>query len=278
MSLHTTPSLPHPLLIDGTEIHVEGHGDETIVMVHGWPDTWRLWDPQVAALAPHFRCVRFTLPGFDIAQPRGARSLDEMMAFLLEVVEATSPGQPVVLMLHDWGCFFGYQFYMRYPQKVSRIVGVDIGDAGSRRHVRSLRLTQKAGTLAYQAWLAVAWRLGAAAPGLADRMTRWMARQLGCRSEPGLIGSQMNYPYDIAWTGSHGGYRQAMRFEPACPMLFLYGRRKPFMFHSPEWALELATRPGSAALPFDTGHWIMRSAAPRFNEVVLAWLQGREPV
>ena len=39
-------------------------------MVHGWPDTYRLWDGQVEALKDRYRCVRFTLPGFDAAQPR----------------------------------------------------------------------------------------------------------------------------------------------------------------------------------------------------------------
>ena len=57
-------------VIDDVEVHVEGEGAETIVMVHGWPDTYRLWDSAVAALKDRYRCVRFTLPGFDAAKPR----------------------------------------------------------------------------------------------------------------------------------------------------------------------------------------------------------------
>ena len=56
--------------VDGIELHVDGEGAETIVMVHGWPDTYRLWDAQVAFLRSRYQCVRFTLPGFDIAKPR----------------------------------------------------------------------------------------------------------------------------------------------------------------------------------------------------------------
>ena len=78
--------------IDGTDVHVEGDGAETIVMVHGWPDTYRLWDAQVAFLRDRYRCVRFTLPGFDIAQPRRAFSVDEIAEFLRRVVERVSPG------------------------------------------------------------------------------------------------------------------------------------------------------------------------------------------
>ena len=41
------------MIIDGIEVLIEGSGRpdaQTIVMIHGWPDTLRLWDAQVAAL------------------------------------------------------------------------------------------------------------------------------------------------------------------------------------------------------------------------------------
>lgn len=60
------------LQIDGIDIHIEGDGPGTMVMIHGWPDTWRLWDEQVAFFKPGMRCVRFTLPGFDLDGPRKA--------------------------------------------------------------------------------------------------------------------------------------------------------------------------------------------------------------
>ena len=34
--------------VDGIDVFVEGDGDESIVMIHGWPDTYRLWDAQAA--------------------------------------------------------------------------------------------------------------------------------------------------------------------------------------------------------------------------------------
>ena len=36
--------------IDGIEVQVEGDGAEAVVMIHGWPDTLRLWDRTVEAL------------------------------------------------------------------------------------------------------------------------------------------------------------------------------------------------------------------------------------
>ena len=37
--------------VDGIEVHVAGDGPRPMVFVHGWPDTWRLWERQVAHFA-----------------------------------------------------------------------------------------------------------------------------------------------------------------------------------------------------------------------------------
>ena len=36
------------LQVQGIDLHISGEGPQTIVMIHGWPDTWRLWDATVA--------------------------------------------------------------------------------------------------------------------------------------------------------------------------------------------------------------------------------------
>ena len=41
---------------------------------------------------------------------------------------------------------------------------------------------------------------------------------------------------------------------PPCPMLFIYGTKKPFMFHSPQWVEQLARKPDSKVLAMPTGH------------------------
>jgi pimeloyl-ACP methyl ester carboxylesterase len=253
------------------DVHIEGDGAETIFMVHGWPDTYRLWDAQVQFLKTRYRCVRFTLPGFDAAKARRAFSLDELTGFLKQVIERLCPGQKVVLMLHDWGCFFGYQFYMRNQQMVSKIIGVDIGDGSSLR--KSITRLEKMMVMTYQVWLAAAWVIGG---WLGDGMTRFMARRFRCPSDAVHISSCMTYPYFIYWFGGRRSYRrQAQRFLPSCPILFIYGRRKPFMFHAKAWAEGLLAGKANQVVEFDTGHWVMSEQPERFNQVVSSWLSNR---
>ncbi len=255
--------------IDNVEVFVEGDGPKTIVMVHGWPDTYRLWDAQVEALKDRYRCVRFTLPGFDLSQPGRAYSLDEVVETIRRVVSETSDGQQVSMLLHDWGCLYGYQFVMRYPDKVERVIGVDIGDGGSRRQRAELNLMNKLMVVGYQVWLALAWRIGGR---VGDAMARGMARILKPPADPGSIGAQMGYPYAATWLGAAGGFHGLKPFIPRFPMLYIFGERKPFMFHSQGWIEVLARRPGSRVLGLPTGHWVMAESPQAFNEVLLQWL------
>ncbi len=252
--------------IDGIDILIEGSG-EPVVLLHGWPDTHRLWDAQVAALQGRYRCIRFTLPGFDPAAARRPYTLAEVVDFIGKVVAQAAGGGQVTLLLHDWGCFFGYQYALRHPTRVKRIIGVDVGDAGSRRHLAELGVLSKLMAASYQLWLAAAWRFGG---GVGDRMARWMARQARAKSDFQQITSNMGWPYDAAWL--RGAFRQAQPFQPAGPMLFIYGTRKPFMFHSRAWAEAIAARPGNGVLALRTGHWVMREAPEEFNAAVLSWL------
>jgi pimeloyl-ACP methyl ester carboxylesterase len=264
--------------VAGVEVLVEGRGSRSIVMIHGWPDTHRLWDPQVALFGERYRCVRFTLPGFDDGR---TPTLDDLVETIRRVVEEACSGERVTLLVHDWGCVFGYQFALRHPQLVARVIGIDVGDAGSRGNLAELGVKGRLLVLAYQLWLATAWRIGGA---LGDRMARLAARVLRCPVESARIHAHMGYPYAMRWFGVAGGLGKARVFHPQVPMLYIYGERKPFMFHSRAWADELAAEAGSRVLGLPTGHWVMIGRRREFNEAVLSWLaesesddQGRSP-
>jgi cis-3-alkyl-4-acyloxetan-2-one decarboxylase len=263
------------LQVNGTEVFIEGDGPSTIVMLHGWPDTHRLWDGMVGALAPQHRCVRFTLPGFEAPHDGPARTLGDITAQLLAIVDAASPKQPVTLLLHDWGCIFGYELAAQHPQRIARIVSIDIGDYNSSAYLQSLRGKEKLQIVGYQLWLALAWGVGrAGSVPIANRMTRWMARALRCPAPQTDIAWHMNYPYAMAWFGLGGGLRGTAQVQPQCPVFYAYGTRKPFMFQSPQWLARLEAAPGSAVHRHACGHWVMVQQADALQAQVVAYCSG----
>ena len=79
------------IVVDDIDVYIEGgvEGSETIVMIHGWPDTYRLWDAQVEELKSRYRCVRFTLPGFDLG--KSCRGVNLIQPFVRRPGSALTP-------------------------------------------------------------------------------------------------------------------------------------------------------------------------------------------
>ncbi|MFF0817746.1 alpha/beta fold hydrolase [Rhodococcus sp. NPDC003318] len=78
----------------------------TLVLVHGWPDTHRLWDHVVPLLVDRFRVITYDTRGAGRSTSPTAVAdykLELLASDLLTVVDAVGPGDPVHLLAHDWG-------------------------------------------------------------------------------------------------------------------------------------------------------------------------------
>ncbi|WP_210650541.1 alpha/beta fold hydrolase [Nocardioides sp. SYSU D00065] len=78
----------------------------TVVMVHGWPDTHRVWQGVAERLAPHLRVVAYDTRGMGRSRtgaPDEAFALPRLAADLSAVLDAVSPDRPVHVLGHDWG-------------------------------------------------------------------------------------------------------------------------------------------------------------------------------
>src|SRR5262245_13098029 len=76
-------------------------GTVPAVLVHGVPDTHRMWDP----LRAHLRrsdVVTVSLPGFSASAPAGfAATKEAYVDWLIDTI--AREGEPVDLVGHDWG-------------------------------------------------------------------------------------------------------------------------------------------------------------------------------
>jgi NAD(P)-dependent dehydrogenase (short-subunit alcohol dehydrogenase family)/pimeloyl-ACP methyl ester carboxylesterase len=80
--------------------------DPTILLVHGFPDTHRMWDGIADRLAGRYHVVRYDVRGAGASSaPRGRSgyTLDKLSQDLIAVADAVSPNSPVHLVAHDWG-------------------------------------------------------------------------------------------------------------------------------------------------------------------------------
>jgi pimeloyl-ACP methyl ester carboxylesterase len=160
------------------------------------------------------------------------------------------------------------------------MVAVDVGDHNSRALNAALSAKAKWAVFSYQIWLAMAWQIanvfGSLGQALANRMTRYMAKAMRCPSPIEDMHVGMNVPYAMKWMGTLEGFGlacNALKILPtARPMLYIYGKRKPFMFHSERWLEKIASFPGSRVEGLETGHWVMTTKPEQFNALLKAWL------
>ena len=66
------------------------------------------------------------------------------------------------------------------------------------------------------------------------------------------------------------------KFVPNFPLLYLYGGRKPIMFHTQRWLDLLETTSGASTCIEDGDHWFMESHAAEVNEMIHTWFLTEE--
>ncbi|WP_280341906.1 SDR family oxidoreductase [Nocardia abscessus] len=108
------------------DLAVYEYGDpaaETVVLVHGWPDTHHLWDAVVPLLARRFHVVAYDTRGHG-RSTRTRRTedfrLDRLAADFYAVADAVSPDRPVHVLAHDWGSVQVWEAVCE-PRAVTRV-------------------------------------------------------------------------------------------------------------------------------------------------------------
>jgi pimeloyl-ACP methyl ester carboxylesterase len=251
--------------INGTTVYINGKGKSTIIMVHGWPDTHEIWQKQVVFFEKHFTCVTFTLPGFGKNDTRNY-TLDNITQLIKAIADEVSPDEQVILLLHDWGCIFGYEYAMKYPERIKKVVSIDVGDATSLELEKELNIPAKLMVFSYQMTLAVGWLTKL------DFIHKMMAKGLKARSNFENIHAGMGMPYAMRWLGVNGGMNALTQIKPSFPFFYCYGLKKPFQFHSKKWLDKLRANPENHVQAFNCSHWVMVDKSSEFNEAVQAWL------
>lgn len=262
-----------PQVIPACEYSIEGNPEgQTLVFIHGWPDNASLWRNQVEALGGTFRCVLLTLPNFgEQAVQAGGCDFPELVERLAATVRQVQPEGKVSLVTHDWGAYVGYMLEQKYPELFHKMAALDVGG-----HLRPLSLKASLMIIGYQWSLVACWLVGGLVPPLGRLMSSGVGKVIGVPSrQRSNIRSRYNYPYFYFWRDSLLPWKRSSvlgRYRPRCPVLYLFGERKPVMFHSPKWLQIVADSGGGSKGIAGAGHWFMETHAGAVNEIIADFL------
>ena len=127
--------------VNGVDMHyvIGGEGDP-VVLVHGWPQTWREWEEVMPQLAEDYTVIVPDLRG------AGESSIEEsgydkrtLAADIHELVLALDLA-PVHIVGHDIGGMVGYAFASDYPESTHTFTLVDVPLPGIEPFWTQIRL------------------------------------------------------------------------------------------------------------------------------------------
>jgi pimeloyl-ACP methyl ester carboxylesterase len=102
-----------------------GQGRQTLVLVHGWAGSTRVWDSQVPAFQNKLRLILIDLPGHGHSdKPQTAYTM-EFFARAIDAVLTDAKVEKAVLGGFSMGAPVASKFYRDFPDKVQALVTVD---------------------------------------------------------------------------------------------------------------------------------------------------------
>jgi non-heme chloroperoxidase len=119
MSWLTTP--------DGTRLRTtdRGEGERTIVLVHGWKGSHRLFDPAIDRLSKRFRVIAFDNRGMGESDKPGGPYDFEVLADDLAFVLGELGAEDVTLLGWSMGCSISLEYLARGGDRAARLALVN---------------------------------------------------------------------------------------------------------------------------------------------------------
>jgi pimeloyl-ACP methyl ester carboxylesterase len=121
---------------NGITLHVAEAGPkdgEPVILLHGFPEFWYGWRHQIDFLAnAGYRVVVPDQRGYNLSdKPRSldAYALDQLAADLVGLIDDLKQ-EKVAVIGHDWGAGVAWWTAMRYPERLERMVIVNVPHPG----------------------------------------------------------------------------------------------------------------------------------------------------
>ena len=284
--------LQHFSFVNGdVQLHAIAAGPNdgpVVLLLHGFPEFWYGWRKQIGTLAAAgFRVVVPDQRGYNTSsKPRGVASyrLQHLVSDVLAIIEQLGR-RDVYLAGHDWGAIVAWALAARHPEKLARLVILNVPHPAVMFRFLLTHPTQFARswyTFFFQVprlpeWLFSAWNFRAG------------VRSLVATSRPGTFSPADLLQYRSAWAqpgalrAMINWYRALMRDprsfrvgQVEVPTRILWGKKDAFLHPSlASMSERKCTR--SEVIWFEGAtHWLHLEEADAVNSALVEFFSGPE--
>ena len=278
----------HDVATHGIRLHVLQQGPANgprVVLLHGFPEHAGAWARHAALLAnAGYRVWAPDQRGYGSSEKPDRISdytLDALAADVVGLIDAAGR-ERAVLIGHDWGAAVAWWVAARHPERVAKLVAINVPHPAAMRPFMARSLAQLR-----KSWYVFAFQLPVLPEWLASRHDfRLLARALTSSSRPGTFSEEDLAAYRRAWAQPHAvrsmldWYRAMLRHPPhladariRVPTLLLWG------VHDVALERGLAQRSidlcddGRLVFFEDATHWVHHEEPERVFAAIASFLE-----
>ena len=244
---------------------------KTLLLLHGYPLSRRLWRPQLEHLADAARVIAPDLRGHgDSDAPEGPYSMDQLADDAIALLDSLGLTQPAVVAGLSMGGYVALALYRRYPSRVAGLIlaatkaGADSPEAQANRD-KSAALAREKGVEA-----------------IAEAMLPKMLAPATYAANPGLVAEARAMMAATALNGVVGDL-MGMKGRPdstallpqiSRPVLVIHGQDDQLIPAREAEATYAALPNGRLVLVPNAGHLLNLEQPESFNAEVRTFLQS----
>ena len=274
---------------DEIELHAVAAGPKdgpVVILLHGFPEFWYGWRKQIDPLAAAgFRVIVPDQRGYNLSsKPSGvaAYALSELVSDVIAIADQLGQ-QKILLVGHDWGAAVAWSAALLHPQRVAKLVVLNVPHPSVMRKFMKTRLRQ-----VLRSWYIFFFQL----PWLPEALFSAFHFRVGSRSllrssRPGTFSTEDLAQYREAWsqpgalTGMIHWYRALFRYRTKfpdrtvhVPTRILWGERDAFLLS--EMAHESLRYCADAELYTfaNASHWLQHEESARVSQHLIDFFRN----
>ncbi len=268
---------------NGVNLHVVQAGPldgPLVILLHGFPEFWYGWRKQIDYLAAHgYRVWAPDQRGYNISDKPdsiAAYNLNQLAADVIGLIDAA--GKDTALLVgHDWGAAVAWWTACAYPERLSKLVILNVPHLTVFRQTVTSDWTQMK-----KSWYMGYFQIPLLPEALFKKMIPQMARGIQASAKPGAFTDEDMHEYQKAWAqpgalkSMINWYRAAVQQIPTpepdpivkVPTLILWGKQD-FALNA-GMAQESVNFCENGRLIYfdDASHWIQHDQPDRVNKCI----------